>query len=54
MWYRSAGVGEWPRGIHWTPGERRFVPDDYPREGAPPSWLVESPDEAPEPRAKGG
>ena len=52
MWYLSAGSGEWPRGVYWTPGERRFVPADYPRpadQPTPPAWLAEDP----EPAAKG-
>ena len=38
--YASVGSGEWPTGIHWTPGEQRDVPDDYPRTEPAPSWLV--------------
>ena len=40
MVYRSEGSGQWPVGVHWTPGEVRDVPDDYPREGDPPPWLA--------------
>ncbi len=30
----------WPVGIHWTAGEVRDVPEDYPgADGDPPKWL---------------
>ena len=33
---------EWPRGIHWSPGEVRQIPADYPgADGDPPEWLEE-------------
>ena len=40
--YRATGDGMWPVGIHWSPGEEREVPDDYPRGDAPdpPPYLV--------------
>lgn len=32
--------GTWPPGIHWTPGETRDIPDDYPADlSNPPAWL---------------
>lgn len=48
MWFTSSGTGEWPTGIHWTPGERKFVPDDYPKEGEPPAFLTPDPGPAKE------
>lgn len=41
-------TGEWPRGIYWTPGETRTIPEDWPVEGEPPEGLqgVEEPSPA--------
>ena len=40
MKYVSTGTGEWPIGIHWSPGEVKDVPSGYPgADTAPPSWL---------------
>lgn len=37
--YVAAEAGEWPRGIHWTPGEVRSIPPSYPCAEPPPAWL---------------
>ena len=39
MTLRALTAGEWPTGIHWTPGEVRRLPDGYPVPGDPPAWL---------------
>ena len=40
MKFQATAVGEWPNGIHWSPGEIRTCPDDYPGvDGDPPTWL---------------
>jgi len=36
---RSESTGEWPTGLHWTPGEEREV--SVPKGADLPSWLVE-------------
>lgn len=57
MTYRATQPGEWPTGVHWTPGEVRRLPDGYPVAGDPPAWL-EPVEEAPAPpkprRPRGG
>jgi|TARA_Y100000310_G_scaffold27021_2_gene25717 hypothetical protein len=36
----ASARGEWPPGIHWTAGESRDVPTDYPgADGDRPAWL---------------
>lgn len=37
--WRAAGRGEWPTGIHWSPGEVRAIPPGYPITEPPPEWL---------------
>lgn len=38
--YRATAAGEWPSGIHWSPGEERTLPDGYPvPDDGPPAWL---------------
>ena len=39
MKLRSEATGEWPTGLHWTPGEVRDV--SVPKGADVPSWLVE-------------
>ena len=40
MRYKSTGTGEWPVGIHWSPGEIKDVPDGYPGgDTTPAPWL---------------
>ena len=36
----ASAVGEWPNGVHWTPGQSRAVRVDD--EDEIPSWLTES------------
>ena len=36
----ASAVGEWPNGVHWTPGESRAVRVDD--EDEIPSWLTKS------------
>ena len=38
MRMRSVAIGEWPTGVHWSPGEEREI---TPAPGeAPPGWLL--------------
>ena len=39
--------GEWPPGLHWTPGKRR----DLEVKGDPPSWLKEVSSQPPKKKA---
>lgn len=40
MKYTATGSGEWPVGIHWSPGETKTVPPGYPGADADsPPWL---------------
>jgi len=42
--FRARARGEWPEGVHWSPGEERDVPADWPgADGTPPAWLEEVP-----------
>lgn len=42
MRLRALADGEWPTGIHWTVGEERTVPADWPgADVGAPAWLVE-------------
>lgn len=38
--WRARASGEWPTGIHWTPGEVRAIPPGYPIAEPPPEWLA--------------
>ena len=39
MKYQATARGEWPTGVHWSPGEIRDL-DGWPgADGDPPPWL---------------
>ena len=35
--YKSSSVGEYPPGVHWTPGEVRCL--ELPKDAELPAWL---------------
>lgn len=37
--WRASGAGEWPVGIHWSPGEVREIPPGYPITEPVPAWV---------------
>ncbi len=40
--WTSSARGEWPTGVHWSPGETRTLPPGYPVDEPPPAWIVEA------------
>jgi hypothetical protein len=45
-WTSVSFAGEWPRGVHWTPGETRALPDGFATPTGPlPVGLIEAPAE---------
>ena len=38
MKLQASKVGEWPNGVHWTPGETRDI--EVPESAEVPAWLT--------------
>ncbi len=39
MKYKATASGEWPTGVHWSPGETRELGEWPGADGDPPPWL---------------